>query len=1099
MPEPTIEQAKVLNNEKKNLIVSASAGSGKTWVMIEYITKLIVERRVPVRRLLVLTFTRAAAGEMRERLNKALLKQKPDKFILEQIDDLSICDVSTIDAFCEKLVKRNIDKLGLDENFSLIEDPSELKRQAFDKTLLSFSTSHLNEIYYSFRKNKDAIFDCVLKLDDFLAVNTDKNLDYYIDNQEKFFNSALFTLNENLKLDICHLREQLKQLLPAMQNEVKYAQYLEVLINLLSFTLSNDFISNVKNLTMLEVPSVPVIRGEGRDEDLAGAIKAIRKQVKDFLDDFQKYNFDELLLAKQKSGTLAKALLQLYKKFAENYRELKGQDVLDFVDVEKFTLELLKEDEILSSLQTQYDYIFVDEYQDTNRIQEAIVKPLTKQGAFVAVGDPKQGIYGFRNATMEIMQEDIANFLKLENSGVEFLRGNFRSDARLLDFINIVFEKVMKEENVGIDYRATSVLRGEVPFEKMELPSVRIDIVQEVEEEEETRAGVYSVREDELYINEKNKAEVSTIIARVDELLMHKIYDVKLAQMRSVEFDDIVVLFRSRSSLMLDLTRELDARGYPVLSDIKELEIEEPEVQMLVNLLKLLLTRDDDVSLISVLASKFGGFSMDELAKLRQENLDAQSFYEVFKNTDNSKLANFNALLDELKLAISVNGIYRSLIKLMVDFDYFAYLYAQANGEIKVKQVYNFLNDVKAFGGDLPRAISYFNEIGGKKRSNNISGSGAIKIMTIHASKGLEYPIVILAGAGQKLESPNRYSYAINKDYGLATYAFDETSNIKAISPNLEVIRLANLRKEMIDELMIFYVALTRAKNHLNIIGKEKLNNLFSSENFDVLKAKNYLSLIFYAFGKNVLEELIANNKVELSNFEFNFIDEVLGRERPCKFTSQALTKEEQDALEQYFNFTYPNRDCLRNVKNSVTSLNKTKEYLHERMQIEEHQDFITLGNAYHEAMRVLNFDNINSYDELEAEINKHQFKEGELELIDKNILLKNIIKIKDIVKTAKIYKEKKFVMSLALNELFDEGSDDEVLVQGIVDFFALGEENILIDYKFTQEKNHQKILDKYAMQLKLYTKAIEKGFNIKINKKYILSLKNAELIEFFD
>ncbi|MCM1324931.1 MAG: UvrD-helicase domain-containing protein, partial [Acetobacter sp.] len=735
MPNPTVEQARVLNNTKKNLVVSASAGSGKTWVMIEYITKLIVEKHIPVRRMLILTFTRAAAGEMRERLNKALLAVKGDAFIMQQLDDLSICDVSTIDAFCEKLIKRNIDKLNIDETFRLLDEPLELKRKAFDQAINAFSGEELNEIYYSFRKNKDMIFDVILNLDDFFAVSgEDKQVDYYIENQENSFDEALKELNVLLKSDIQRLVNKIKGIQDDIdiktfraiytEAEAKYSTFLENLLSIISLPLGEDFISNAKSLQLIEVPSVPIVRGEGRDESLAEFVKGVRKEVKDFVESFGKYDFSEIGLIRQRKGTLSVALLKLYKEFARQYTLLKQQqDVLDFVELEKLALKLLKEEDILSLLQEQYDYIFVDEYQDTNRIQEAIIKPITNKGHFVAVGDPKQGIYGFRNATMEIMQDDVANFENAENGGVEYLRGNFRSDDRLLQFINRVFEKVMTQKSVGIDYKATSMLNGEIPFEKMTLPSVRVDIVEDSEKTTRERGGIYSVRDDELYLNEKNKSEVAAIVARIDELLMQKIYDAKLKTFRQVEFDDIAVLLRSRSSLMGDLTRELECRGYPVLSDLKELEIEEPEVQMLVNLLKLLLNRDDDIALISVLNSCFGGLSFDELASIRIENSEAKSFYEIFAQSALPKITEFNDMLSSLKLSAMVNGLYQSLVKLMVKKDYFAYLKSQEGGELKLKQVYNFLHDLKAYDRDIPGAISYFNEVGGKKRNNGSSGS----------------------------------------------------------------------------------------------------------------------------------------------------------------------------------------------------------------------------------------------------------------------------------------------------------------------------------------------------------------------------------------
>lgn len=1108
MPDPTKEQLRVLDNEKKNMIVSASAGSGKTWVLIELIKNLIVNRRVPVRKLLVLTFTRAAAGEMRERLNKALLSQASDSFILEQIDDLSICDVSTIDAFCEKLVKRNIERLPLDEHFSLLENTSQLRRQAFEEALNNLEEAQLKEIYYSFRKNKDLIFNAVEDIDSLLSVEVQEGkLDFYLKSQPVLFEKALKTLNAKLIEDLNKLRNKLKLMENQVSSEPSYALYCQTLANLLSGPIKDNFIHNVRNFQLIELPSLPVVRGERRDETMAQKIKSMRKEIELFLAYFKKFNFEnERLLEKQKSGTLAVALMNLYKNFCVAYKEQKQKlDALDFNDIERLTLKLLEEEDILNSLQDQYDYIFVDEYQDTNRIQEAIIKPITRRGHFVAVGDPKQGIYGFRNATMEIMQDDVATFLNSEEGTVEYLRGNWRSDSRILDFINQIFEKVMTEEVVGFSYKDTSMLSCEAFFEKTKLPAVQVCVVEEENEGiDKKEKKLYSVQEDNLYVEEKHQLEVATIVSQIDELLMQRIYDEKKKEFRKVEFDDIAVLFRGRSSLMTALSKQLSQRGYPVLSDVKDVPIDEPEVQMLVGLLKLLLNRDDDISLLAVMSSPFGGFTMEELSQIKLMHPSEATFFNAYSLCEEeTKIKVFNQMLNTLKLMIEVNGLEKSLVQLMTEKSYFAYLKNQESGENKLRSVYNFLQDIKPFERDIPSAIAFMEKTGGRKRSTNAAGAGAIKLMTIHASKGLEYPIVILADAGKKLESVNHSNYALNSQFGLATYVFDEKNNLRFTSPNLEAVRLQNRRKEMIDELMIFYVALTRAKNHLYIIGSEKLANLFSMENFDPFEAKNYLAIIFSVFNRKLTEELALSGKAFVGDFVFNHVSKILDFELGKETISKLqLEKENLDKLEEYFNFQYPHKEIYRTVKNSVTGLNEDKQkiFIEKIESNEERQDFIMLGNAYHEAMRYIDFDKIQTKEDVEKELKKNiqKFTEGYVKILDTEIVYRNIIKIKALVGNAPVYKEKQFVMQLALREIGID-SDDEVLVQGVVDFFSLGDDNILIDYKFTQENNSQKILKKYGLQLRLYSKAIEKAFDIKLNKKYILSLRNSELIEFLD
>lgn len=1107
MREPTKQQKEVLTCAKKNMIVSASAGSGKTFIMIKYIIDLLLEKHVPLRRMLILTFTRAAAGEMRERLNKELLSQKKDDdFVLEQIDDLSIADISTIDSFCEKLISRNIDKINLDESFKLMEDTKVLKQKAFENALISFSktnTQMLNEIFACFRKNKPSIFETMLKLEDFFTYLPKDRIDYFISNQQELYKHSKALLNQKLKTDIRNVLSEIESAEDKVAFEPKYSIFCQVLKNLLSITLNNDFERNVQNLKLIDVPKTPSVTGGNRDEALVTLIKSLRAKVAAIIDDCKKFTFDdETLLKKQQTGELAVALLSLFKVYHEEYASIKEKlDVLDFVDIENLALQLLGNNEVLKQLQEKYDYIFIDEYQDTNSMQESIIKPITEKGHFFAVGDPKQGIYGFRSASMEIMQNDIAKFTHSSHGKALYLTGNFRSDEGILKFVNKIFEKIMTDETVGIDYENTSQLSGEVEFKPTDLPPVRVDIISSaVEPQIKTQpSGIYSVKKDIVQTKDKDALEIDTIIARIDDLLLREIYDEKAEKFRKIEFDDIAILMRSRSGLMNALADKLNAKGYPCYADSKQSTNENGQIQMLLNLLKLLLNEDNDIALISVMNSKLGGFTLDELATLRIELPSVKYFYEVLKQSrSEGKVDQFYNMLEKLRLRAQVKGLSKALRDLFVEKDYFAFLKLEdPNGYMKVL---SFLRDIKNrdFDFDVGAAISYFEQVGVDEKNNAPSGSG-IKILTIHASKGLEYPVVILAGSGQRLEKPSMRIYELNKELGLCLPAFNQANNTRCTSPNLEAAKLLNKRKEMIDEIMIFYVALTRAKNHLYIVGQEKTQNLLLGKNFDVMKAKNYLSMIAYSFGDQFIEQLKLTGQTHLNGWEFNIVENVENLEiSPQQTEMYTLQKEVKENLKEYLNFQYADNEyCLINLKNSVTSLNSHNENPYFAYQSERAS--IDMGNAYHIALKVLDFEKIVDMDSLNEQIDNKKAIIGEsnIAFLDRQLLLQNILLIKNLVGQSKLYKEKPFVMSARVCDISNLDCQDEVLVQGVVDLFALGGENILIDYKFTEQQNPIVILDRYKTQLDLYSRAIEQGFGVKVGKKYILSLKKAKLIEY--
>ncbi len=790
--------------------------------------------------------------------------------------------------------------------------------------------------------------------------------------------------------------------------------------------------------------------------------------------------------------------MKFYLEFEKFYKDQKGNvDGLDFADLEKICLKLLEDEEVLLSLQEKYDYIFIDEYQDTNPIQEAIVKPIAGKGRFVAVGDLKQGIYGFRNASMEIMSNDIFAFSSGEDdSDALFLRGNFRSEKGILEFVNCIFEKVMTDEGVGVDYKSTSMLEALAPYQTQNFSSVKVEFVKNESEESAEKAKIYSVAQDKLYTTNKNKLEVEAIIAHIDELLSKEMFDLKLKSYRKIMPSDICVLFRGRTSLMQELSLALQKKGLPVICESKYDLLQEPEIAVLVALVSLTINLNDDISLASVMLSYLGGFSLEEVALMQSEN-NGGFLYDYINSSSDEKVLNFKQTIQKFSKNCQLLGVCKALQTLFAQVDYYAYLAYQEDGDERTSKVMAFLNDISSSGFDFDRAalLHYFS--GGQQKSDvgQAGAARAVTLTTIHASKGLEYPVVVLAGSGDKLEKPSRKNYALSKNFGLGTNAFNSQNNLKCTTPVFEAIKLEKRRREFIDEIMIFYVALTRAKNHLYIVGK--IDDYEMQENGDLFEKNSYLELICYALGQNFIQNLVANKKAELSNWQFEIVENV--ESIMVERDTSLLYKPDEDMqkeLEKFFDFKYKNQEvCKLSYKNSVTSVLKLDEVEEFGYSSTGRNQAIEEGNAHHEALRKIDFDKVFDESTLKAQLECANLSENYLNLIDRKILLENILTIKKVT-SGKLIKEKEFVMTATLSDISEINSDDEVLVQGAVDCFCLGDKPVLIDYKFTSQKNTKKIKEKYNKQLNLYAKAIEKAFKIKLYKKYILSLKYNELIE---
>lgn len=1086
----TEEQERVLQFDKQRLIVSASAGSGKTFVLIKYITDLIIRKKVPLNRFLVLTFTKAAAKEMKERLLKALLQEKRTSFLFEQIDEIPTCDIRTIDSFCEKIIKQYLSKTELDETFTVIDEKQNLilKKKAFDRAVEKFSTDlpeEFSEIFLAFKQNKKSVFNCLCKIKDFLDCQEDDEylMDYFLNNSEKFFDKACACLNNFLRKEFIDLGEDLFKYNSLDKDLQAHADYL---YNLISVPLTEDYVENINMLNNIEMKRFPSKRGNSEDKLI---LKAINDKIKKIIELCQKYDFSTNMLKKQQLGTLSVAILKLEKEFLSIYKKIKHEkDFVDFADSEKIVLNLLHDEEILKNLQNNYDYIFIDEYQDTNKLQEAIIKPISQKGMFVAVGDLKQGIYGFRNASMDIMLQDIENFSVDENSETIFLKSNFRSDKTILDFINFIFDKIMTKDSSGVDYKNTSMLKGEQIFQKSKLGAVEVFIVKEDKKESEKCADVYSVREDHLTPEIQN-AESDLIIEKIKEFLNSEIYDISLKRMRKVQPNDIAVLFRSRNQTMLQCFQKLKGQNINAISDFKENLFDSISIKIICNLLKLTISLDDDIALVSVMKSPFGGFTLTELAQFACQ-VEGNSFAEkIMSQRDNKKIDSFLNYVEQFKFLCNLKGIRNALREQIVAKNFFEKLDYDLDERSERISFDNFCAFISSINADfnVPQIIqSYENS---EIINTAVSQSqDSVLLTTIHSTKGLEYPIVILSSCGESLDRIQTETFAISREFGLGTCAFNNLLLTKSPSPVLNAIRLENKRKNWIDEVMIFYVALTRAKNHLVLCGKLKNIEL----KLKLEECNSYFDLLFYSLGSNVVGQIQDKDKYENDLFRLEVINNI------TRHGSLQIKVERQDNSiyqkgQNYLNYSYHNLNY--ELKNSVSVINeKENADVNFSKQGAEREKSIIEGNEMHLALKLLDFDKITTISDLEAELEK--IKDKFTSEIDLETLQKNIMILKDISQGGVVYKEKAFVMSMPIGEVFANDEKAKIIIQGIIDFFVVKKDSIIvIDYKFTNNNDIQQIRAKYKRQVELYQKALEKAFPNKKISKYLLSLKKSKLI----
>ncbi len=1056
------EQNRVFNFNKKNMIVSASAGAGKTTTMIEYITRLI-EKKVPIKRMLVLTFTKAAASEMKDRLAERLLSSAGEAFIDDQIDDLMTSDISTIHSFLEKLIKRNISHLPELEGFVMLDEMqtekimNEAFEEAWQKLKCLYPTQYEN-LFFTIRDLKE-IRNILFELHAFMSAQAQRSelLKMFEKNCKKYFFEACEYLKNQIVEEVAQITERIKGFL---SRDDKVEKYLEKIGECLLLLNNFDF-KKLQQYISITLPRQPILKNYDKVQDVIlikeRAIKLLKKIGK-------MAELPKDVWSGEQTEILTENFYNLYKIFDQLFRERKTRaNALDFNDLEWQSEILLSNSLLLEEIQDRFDYVFIDEYQDTNPVQEKLVKAIGAKGRFVGIGDPKQGIYAFRNATSKIILADSNNFQNSVDGETIYLTDNYRSNGEILNFVNSIFSKVMTTKNSGIDYKNTSMLKSKKMVPYAEKPIVQIDVVKKHKVEKKYWPEGYKIFDDPLVSEESASLEAQIVAMRIEEYLMSELVDPITNEKRKVMPSDIAVLSRGKSEIADAVMNQLRVRQIPFVSTLKSNLTDRSYIKLLVAMLNLCVNKRDDESLAGYLLSPFVRLSPDLLALQMSGKKDP--FWKVMLENDNEQIKNAILELDLFKKECYFYGAKKAFENIFVKFDFYSYLYSEF-GTNAVKEVDAFLFAIANFENDkdIPDLLAY---IGEGIAVSSCSSADAVTISSIHASKGLEYPIVILIGTGKSMINPDPSNFKINSKLGLALSYYEHETFQRFATPILLAEKDMAKASERIDELMILYVALTRAKSHLVITGTFDVNKVDAFDG-QLEKYNSYMSLI-------------------LSTCEGAVVNEIDGVE-PSSYKEIDTKKLSPDMdvvvnIKKYIDFKYPYEvETAIKQKTSVTEMSfKNVDNL------QTDSSFSEIGTAYHEALKILDFLKINKIEDVKSQLIDKKFDEYMHKLIDEKIIFENIKLLKPIINNKKIFKEKPFVLKLKNHQL----------VQGIIDLFATGEENILIDYKFTREKDENILKNRYKEQIMLYKEAIEKAENIKINKIYLLSLLNKKIINF--
>lgn len=1102
-------QEKAIMHGKGNALVSASAGSGKTFVVIERIIRLIVEEGVKVDEILAVTFTKLAAQEMKDKLRSALTKKylaTKDERLKEELELVNGADISTIHSFCSKLIKKYFYHLGVDYS-SRVVDENEKKR---------LEERAVNDLFESLYDSQNEDFLSLIPA--FSSGRTDKDLkttvkefatycegEGGIDRVEektlKTYQQALKLLNDEYSGEIKSVAQnykgELENLGSSFIEDNARQNYCKSLVDVCDILLkATNYFEVFEILTDI---SFPLPRNKSKHPEEQVKLKTVAGDFKDWLQNLSSVfggGVAEQELKVKSSLQTVKKLFLLTRLYLQEYEKIKKEEnAVDFNDLEKLTFKLLNIKEVADEVKSTYKYIFVDEYQDVNSVQENIINLISNDNAFL-VGDSKQSIYAFRGCNPTYFKDKYERYLSGEGTAIS-LDNNFRSAKEIITAVNGIFSPIMRKDFGGTDYQNNPMIYGGGYGDFDGGAYIHHILKEEKTEKEEIKRGIYSVKNStENKKREGLSAEAKLVIKLVGDTISKPYFDVKEKdpekKIKRVGFGDICILLRAvgaGSKLAEDIVNGLTELGVPVSSSVKKSISNYPDIKVLVNLISLLTCADRDVPLASSMLNLFN-FSENELATIRVLGGESSkySFYECVKKVAlldtplGKKTATFIKWLDDKRLIaefLSANEVLSSIIK---ETGYLAKIMASQYGSQRVKRIDRFLSESVQNGKQLK--ISEFESVledvlDGLTVSES-SGEDTVKVMTMHASKGLEFPVVIVAGTAKGFNSADRKGNVISsRDYGVAVKSYFSENMTVSENAVRSLVKHRQKNQSIVEELRLFYVAVTRAKCYLHVVVNGK----------DLDESKSVFEI-------NRMSDFLFSQTTPTITYQPS--DVCLEGVLDGVTVAGTLTSEDfASEIAKNLSYKYPfEKEISIPVKSSVSDANKGGDEYYERTDLYGSSSSET-GTAYHRFFELIDFYNYSGQKDLDRFVAEGLMGESQKALIDPDKVARVLkLKIFEDIKDYTLYKERKFCQLVPAKMLDGSDVDREVLVQGILDLVAIkGEEAVLIDYKISTIKDDNDIKNAYKTQLELYANAVEKILKVKIKEKYIVNVLKESVI----
>jgi len=1132
------EQKKFIEIENSNVLVSASAGSGKTTTMIEKILDLL-RKGVSLDEIMAITFTNASANDMRQKLFNKLLDEMQNSTgsekdrLSEELDKINVSDIGTLHSICKKIILKYYYAINLNPEISIATEGivKNLLNIAITNTIKKINKNKEEEYYPLFE-----IFNGKRKITDiyYAVIDTIKFLES-IPNPDAWLKSK----KQNIKIYFDYIynrtREQITVVLKEVEANLDSAKAFDIstlieffgrvynsLQNLLD---AKDFEQLSKRIFQVKFPVSP--RKGKKFEDILDFIEkaqALRKKLIKVLEKLKNNCIMEDFMLLKKVSEENERTKDLFIAFVlevqGEYKKLKAdRKLLDFNDLESFAYEILQKKEAVDEIKEKYKYIFVDEYQDINHKQDSIIFSIAKDHNTFLIGDVKQCIYAFRRSTPEIFLDKYNKYpiQKAQGEKNEFisLNRNYRSEPEILSFVNDVFDELITEKTVGIDYKKDSRFvidkktSSDTNYSKVKM--LILDKKTKSQEDEEDK------KDKNILADESYEIEANIVIREIIKLVQGGEKVLSDGTRKKIEFKDIVVLLRDQVDNAKAMYNAFVKAGIPVVAKIKEQIFDCPEVLQLYSFMKALDNSFDDYSLATALLSPMGGMSENELAEIKLTSPESRGFfYEiVMKNKSNPKIGKFLNILKEYRFQAMQLTMREVVEKIVEDYDLFNFWRSQKGGlgtVIKVKEFIKLIDDCLD-KYSLREALDYLGlqKDGEKQRMQIGSEENSVKIMTIHDSKGLEFPVVFLCTAGKGFnKQTQKENLIISNEVGLGIKSFDVDTRRVYDTVQRRACLLSKIKEDADEQIRLLYVALTRAKCALRIVGTYDLEQLLNNRDKIgkyVYACNNFLEFIFRGLSKKDLHNFIQKSSYfKLQNgYEVQILSNVIQEENDnSKIIISKGNKKIEKKLKKCYQFKYPESPKIA-TKNTVTSLlQEDSDYT----QISETVTSFELrpdslggsaqevGTLYHKVMERMN------YSETDEQIKKIIVDETSqnitaVEPVKFEEIKRAVRIVKGLIGDNKIIKEAQFIMRDEYKNLVPNSQITEpVIVQGVVDLIIInGEKATIIDFKTNRSKSEEELREMYKLQLDLYSLAVKDGFRVSLVDKYIYSFKLGKLI----